>query len=290
MAMDLIGGRGRGRGRSTRKRADLEKDGFGFDQRHPGPHNRHANDYLGTPMRIACVLLFSVVALAQSGLNAPRLGMMLDTAGNARPVFGISGSATLGDPEKSGILSLACSHHFCLFKTEAAIVTTEYAVEAPPGPALFAFAGDSALICFPLTRACARWTDGALEPVAIDVPGEILSLRVRANGNIQFAVRRTTGTWIVDTRDQAIDSLPTVTGPVILLEDAMIYTSSKEVILRRDNGSEIRFPLHAVESFSAMGEGIVQARTRRATYAIRITRGRERIFQLPEPSTGNTSP
>jgi hypothetical protein len=240
-------------------------------------------------MRIACILLFAVIALAQSGLNSPRLGMMLDTAGHARPVFGISGSVTLGDSEKSGVVSLACSRQLCLFKTETAIVSNESA-DAPTGPALFAFAGNTASIYFPSTRAFAEWKDGALAPLAIDVPGEILSLRIRPNGNMEFAVRRNAQTWIVDAQDQILDSIPAGAGPVILLDDGVIYTSSKEVILRRDPGSEIRFPVHAAASFSAMGEGFVQVRTRRATYAIRTTRRYERIFQLPEPSTRNTSP
>jgi hypothetical protein len=240
-------------------------------------------------MRTACVALFTAIASAQSGLDSPRLGMMLDVAGDARPVLGISGSATLGHPEKSAVVSMACSRRFCLFKTETAIVGNEFAAEAPPGPALFAFSEHTASIYFPSTRSFVQWKDGAIEPLAIDVPGEILSLRIRPNGNTEVAVRRNHGTWIVDAQNQAIDSLPADTGPVMLLDAGALYTSAHRTILRRDDGYEIRFPVDA-ESFSGMGDGFVQVRTRRATYAIRTARGRERIFQLPEPSTGNTSP
>lgn len=184
----------------------------------------------------------------------------------------------------SGVLSVACSRELCLVKTRTSIISSGQHTKAPLGPAIFALAGNTALIYFPLVRECARWQDGRIEPVALAVTGDVLSLRVRDNGNLEFAVRRNHGTWIVNARDETIDSIPADTGPVMLLADGVIYVSLTEVILRRSDASEIRFSIDEVDSLSALGEEYIQVRTRRTSYAIHTARGRERMFLLPEPA------
>jgi len=233
-------------------------------------------------MRLVLVFYFAAVAWAQSALDRPSLGMMLDPGGRIRPVFGISGSVTVGDPQGSGVLSVACSREFCLTKTRDAIIFNGQETGAPVGPALFAFRGNSAWIYFPQVRQLAQWQNGQITPAALAVTGEVLSLRVPSGEAIEFAVRRDHGTWIVNAQDQAVDSIPTDNGPVMLLTGGVLYATPGAAILRRDGGSEIRFPVEAVESFSALGAGYVQVRTGRISYAIHTARGRERMFQLPE--------
>jgi hypothetical protein len=235
-------------------------------------------------MRLACAFCCAVSAWGQSGLDRPWLGMMLDAEGRARPVLGVAASVTLGAPEGGPILSLACSRGQCLFKTETGIVANGLTVEAPPGPALFALAGDATIVYFPLSRQCAQWKPGAIDPLPLNVIGEVLSLRVRSGGDIEFAVRRGGATWIVNAQDETVGTIPSQSGPVLFVDDGVLYTSSGQINLRHDDGSEIHFPAQGVEFFSAMNHGYVQVRTRRTNYAIRTTPGRERMFQLPNPS------
>jgi len=157
-------------------------------------------------------------------------------------------------------------------------------VNAPSGPALFAFAGNSAWIYFPRVRQLARWHDGQLVSGDFAVTGEVLSLRVREGGNLEFAVRRNAGTLVVNAQNQVDESIPANAGPVMLLTDGFLYSTSDEIILRRPDASVVRFPIEGAESFLKMGEGYVQVRAGRISYVIPTTRGRERMFQLPEPA------
>lgn len=220
---------------------------------------------------------------AQDVLDRPSLGLMLDGSGRVRPVFGIAGSVTLGDPEGRDVISIACKRAWCLSKTRTAIVSGGSETEAPAGPALFAFDRDSAWVYFPLVRQLAQWKNGRLDFVPLAVTGAILSLRA-VGGALQFAVRRSDGTWVVDAQNQVVDAIAGSSGPVHLLDDGVLYASPAEIALRWNNGSEIRFALEGAKVFSALGDGYVQVRSGRASYAIRTARGHERMFQLPEPA------
>jgi hypothetical protein len=209
--------------------------------------------------------------------------MMLDGTGRIRPLFGIAGSFTLGDPEGHDVISSACARALCLVKTRTAIVADGREIEAPMGPAIFAFDADTtAWIYFPLVRQLARLEAGRLDAVPLKVSGEILSMR--AAGTLEFAVRRPEGIWVVDGRNRVLDAIPASAGPVLLLRDGVLYASSSEITLRRQDASEIRFAVEGAESFSTLGEGYVQVRAGRTSYVVRTTRGRERMFQLPEPA------
>ena len=98
-------------------------------------------------------LLWIAVAVAGGGSGGvlgpawlterPQVGVMLDQNGDARVVWGVAGSATLGKPILNSVLSMACSHEACVAKTAAAIVSTSASsanvasVDAPHGPAIF---------------------------------------------------------------------------------------------------------------------------------------------------------
>ena len=233
-------------------------------------------------MTIFLALFIAASVWAQGALDRPRLGMMLDGSGHVRPVFGIAGSVTLGDPEGRDMISIACNRAWCLSKTRTAIVSEGHETDAPAGPALFAFARDSAWVYFPLVRQLAQWKNGRLDFVPVTVTGEILSLRA-LDGALQFAVRRSDGTWVVDAQNQVLDAIAASSGPVHLLDDGVLYGSPAEITLRWNDGSEIRFPLEGSKEFSALGGAYVQVRSGRTSYVIRAVRGHERMFQLPEP-------
>lgn len=217
-----------------------------------------------------------VIASASAQVERPSLGLMLDQNGAARPVLGVAGSVTLGDAIANDVQALACSKRLCLFKTDAAIVSSSgESADAPPGPALIA----PPFIYFERTRQLARWSDGQLDPIDLALDGQVLSLREAADGTIQFAVARQTGVWLVHGDGTVIDSLPS--GPVMLLQHGLIFASSDEVILRRADGAEIRFDIADAETFFPLGEGYAGVRVGDSIWAIRIEPGREQAFLLP---------
>ncbi len=224
-------------------------------------------------MRILIVLAISSCAWGQ--IQRPELGKMLDANGAVRTVYGIAASVTLGDAEIAGVLSSACSKIFCLAKTESSIVSSAGNSAAPDGPALFAFDGDRAWIWFPQSRQLAQWQNGMLIAIDTSIDGQVLSIRP-SGGSIEFAVRRSSGDWIVKLGGSVVDSLPQSTGPVMLIAGGVVYATRDEIVVR-----ELRIPLHGVTSFSRMSEGVLQVRAGGVDYALRVEKGRETLFQLP---------
>jgi hypothetical protein len=174
---------------------------------------------------------------------------------------------------------MGCSKQVCLMKTESSIVSKNGAVDAPPGPALFAFSGASAWIYFPMVRQLVQWP-GA--PINLDVAGEILSIHTAADGTMQFAVRIRSGTWVMGQGNTMLQSL-NASGPVLLLDDGALFETPQGLVLRRADATEIQFHLEPVQSLSWLGENYVQVRVFGASYALRVDRGHERVFLLPEP-------
>ncbi len=226
-------------------------------------------------MKILTIFAICTGAWAQNGIDRPQLGKMTDASGAVRTVYGIAASATLGDAEMTGVLSLACSKTFCLAKTDAGIVSASGGVDAPAGPALFAFDGDAAFLWFPISRQLARWQNGGLTSIDASVDGEVLSIRASA-GSVEFAVRRRNGEWIVKPDGSVVDSLPRSTGPVMLISGGVVYATRDEIVIR-----DVRIPLNQVTAFSQMSAGYVQVRAGGMDYALRVEKGREMLFQLP---------
>ncbi len=190
---------------------------------------------------------------------------MLDANGAVRPVYGVAGSVTVGEPIATGILSIACSRKICL-KTDIA--------------ALLALDEEAAFVYFQESKQLARWHAGQLDSIDFVPGGDVLSLRV-SSGVLEFAVRRDGGVWIMRGQD-VIDSLPDDAGPVMLLTNGVLFANAEALVLRRPDGTEVRFDIKGVEALFFIGEGYVQARVGLSTYALRIEPGREQIFLLPE--------
>jgi hypothetical protein len=224
-------------------------------------------------MRIVIILAISTCAWSQ--IDRPQLGKILDANGAVHTVYGIASSVSLGDPEITEVLSSGCSKTICLAKLEASIVSETGSSAAPTGPALFAFDGDAAFVWFPQARQLARWQNDVLTPVDVDVSGEVLALRANA-GAVEFAVRRETGVWIVQSDGGLTASLPHSAAQVMLLADAVVYATRDEIVIR-----EVRIPLHHVTWFSQISSGYLQVRAGGTDYALRTDQGRETLFQLP---------
>jgi hypothetical protein len=224
------------------------------------------------------LIFFFTLASGLAQIEHPGLGLMLDQNGEARPVLGVAGSVTLGDPIANDVQAVACSKRLCLLKTDASIVSSSgESADAPPGPALIA----PPFIYFERTRQLARWSDGQLEPIDFAADGQILSLRTADDGAIELAVAHDDSVRIVRGDGAVVDSLPRAAGPVMLVKRGVIFANPDEVILRRADGTESRFDIADAESFFPLGEGYAGVRAGNSTWAIRIERGKEQAFLLP---------
>jgi hypothetical protein len=231
-------------------------------------------------MRRTLLIFCSVCAWAQSGIEVPNVGVIVDSSGNLRPVQGVAGSFLLSPSTMPGVLSATCSEQLCLAKTDSKIVSTTGEADAPPGPAIFDLRSQDAIVFFPHPRMFARWHNDALEPLDWVVEGEVLSIQPSGR-EAEIAVRRDGQVWIVDPDGSVVDSIGDATGPVLLLAEGIMFATSGELVLRRPDGTEMRFELAGAQSITAMGPHYAAIRAGDAIYALRTDLGREGLFLLP---------
>jgi len=223
----------------------------------------------------ALIFFLGICAWAQSGIEVPAIGMIVDSSGALRQVQGVAGSFLLGPASMTGVLSTACSDQLCLVKTGSTILSATGETDAPPGPAIFGFSGDSAIVFFPEPHMFARWHDNVLEPLDWVVDGEILSVQPE-----EIAVRKNGEVSIVHPDGSVADSLPEARGPVLLLSKGVVFATKDEIILRQDN-SEVRFELTDAQSITAMGPRYAVIHAGEEVYALRIEAGCEALYRLP---------
>jgi len=230
------------------------------------------------------------LGFAQSGLQAPQPGWMLDANGNLRSVYGVAGATTLSDPVLSGVLAFGCSGQFCLAKIDTSIVpllngVPGAPVDAPAGLALFSMTERPALVYFAGSQQLMQWDQGALASTSYIPDGEVLAVQALATG-AELAVRRNDRVWIeqVSFTDGSVSETAALSddvGAVLLLKSAMVYTTRRYVVLERSDGSDIRFDCPGVEAIYAMGTQYVQVRAKGAIWALSLVPGKERLFLLP---------
>jgi len=232
-------------------------------------------------MKFFLFLITSFCAFAQ--IERPQVGVMLDRNGDARPVWGVAASATLGNPILNGVLSMACSHGTCLAKTAAAIVTTggqtaAANVDAPAGPAIFG----GSYIYFPQSQQMFHWHDGVLDPMDFTADGDVFALRTNGDG-LDYAVSRAGATWMehYSFADQSVQVLASY-APVnaaMLTEDGTLLATSDEVHLVRADGTDTVINTPGVQALIAMGYGYVELVTAQGLWVIDLTNGG--LFLLP---------
>jgi hypothetical protein len=231
------------------------------------------------------VLVTGAAALAQSGLDVPQAGLMLDHSGALRVVTGIAQSFIAGGAVQTGVLSAACGKSLCLAKTDTSLFEarnpSDPGISLPPGPALFGIRDQSALLYFPSVHQFARYKDGQMQVLDWAVDGEVLAVRATPDGP-RFAVRRTDGAWVVALDGSIESALPAGTVAVLLLDGVTIYSLPDAVVLRRTDGSETPFSLPGVTSFSQLTGNYVQVSTSGGSYALRTDLGREQLSLLPD--------
>ena len=233
-------------------------------------------------MRFFLLLMTSLCAFAQ--IERPQVGVMLDQNGDARPVWGVAASATLGHPILNGVLSMACSQGTCLAKTAAAIVSSgaqtpgSATVDAPAGPAIFG----GSYVYFPQSQQLVHWHDGALDPVAFTADGEVLALRANGDG-LDYAVSRAGATWVehYSLADQSVQVLGSY-APVnaaMFTKQGTLLAASDEVHWVRADGTDTIINTPGVEALIAMGDGCVELVTAKGRWMIDLNSGG--LFLLP---------
>ena len=232
-------------------------------------------------MKNGIFFVVAVAAWAQSGLDRPRIGMMLDRNGAARPLLGLPGSTMTANPVSTGVSSFGCGA-FCLLKTDSSLIAPDATVAAPAGPALFAFDSTGAFVYFAQARELARWQSGELTPVSVQVSGEIVSLR-SVDGVAEFAVRSREGIRIVRDGDVAVATLPRGARSVMLLDDRVLFSTAEGLVLLGSNGSQLSFPMASARAFYQISLDYVEILAAGGIFALRITPGKEQLFELPEP-------
>jgi hypothetical protein len=261
------------------------------------------------PFAVVPLYLLPVALRAQSGLNRPDLGLIIDRQSLLRTVAGVSGSFLVGGPQAAGALSFACSQALCVAKLKDSILfstrTTDFCLcapvstrttdfplcalasgssfAAPEGDAVIAADESGATIYFRESGEFVRWQDGALTPLDWVVAGEILSIGAGTSGPT-LAVLLNGGVWIVSTSGAVLDSLPSSAQAVLLLSSATVYATASDVVLRRTDGSEIQFAATGVSQLFAMSDGWVEVRGKNALFALRTDSGHENLYWLPQPS------
>jgi hypothetical protein len=235
-------------------------------------------------------ILWSACACAQSGIEVPAVGTMIDSSGAMRPVQGVAGNFWLGPVTASGVLSAACSERLCLAKTDSKILSATGETDAPPGPAIFGLSDHDGVVFFSETGTFARWHGDTLDPLDWTVNGEVLSIRLRG-AETDIAVRRRDrrngSVSIVRPDGSVVDWVAATSGPVLLLKDGVLFATGNELVLRRQDASETRFEFTGAESITAMSPHYAAIRAGSATYALRTESGRESLFLLPANPPAN---
>jgi hypothetical protein len=239
-------------------------------------------------------------ALAQSGLDAPRIGYLRDATGAVRPLLGVRGNFLLSDPILSEARSSAFGSSGGIIKTSESILFLDSndqllsRIESPPGEALFALARDGRPMAayFPLTSELHRLEGQSLVNMACSFlrPDEpVRALSAPAHGELSLAVARGEAIWLVtiaaaDCEILSETLLPGVTGSLALLPDsAIVYAGGQETVLRRSSMSETRFPLPAAAiAVELAGPGWVHVRCEDgSSWGLYVETEPPELFRLP---------
>jgi len=253
---------------------------------------------------LAALSFLAVSAWAQPAITPPQVGFMQDTAGSLRPVHGLAGNFLVGEPIAAGVLSAAFSGSFGLAKTDSTVIVTDWqgkaiaTSDASAGPALFAFASDGrpALAYWFRSKTLLRWSGATLTHVRLDgaaiAADDVLSIAEPDPDHTAMLVKRKDGVWDVRIllATGAVDSqtaLPAVTAPACMLVNGNVVSSDDVgLVVHKTDGSVVHLAARLPVSFSLqqMGDGWLQLWDlgSGAQFAVRLTKGREGFYALPE--------
>jgi len=243
--------------------------------------------------------LAALWAPAQSRLEAPRVGFVLDWENRLRPLYGIAGNFVLGEAVAAGVISAASSTRATLIKLERELVLLDAhgAVrmrwEAPPGGALFAFtpAGEPALVYFSETGELCRIAAGqALAPlwtsrdwlIAVGKPDDgRAALIVRSERGLVLRTLHLASGQLEQESLLALDA-----GPAVLLPDGLaVYARGPELCVKGRDESErcVSLPTPA-EALGQLNQDWVEIvlTAGAGRMALRVGTGSLALYGLPE--------
>ncbi len=259
-----------------------------------------------TALLPSLLLLGAAVAAAQSPLDRPRIGYMVDGGGALRAVYGTAANFILGEALSSGNTSCASSSSSALVKTPEEVILVDAGGEISNrwalagSEALFAFHSDGApaLVFLPEGVSLLRVAEDRLDAIPVDMErlaGKVTAIAAPDRSSALLAVARGEEIWLItvsvesgELTDERL--LAGVTGPVHLAGDGgVLYRSEGDLVWRSGSGDEKRFTLSAeVRSYAPLRAGWVavvaqhEGAERPTRYALRLEAGREGFYQLPE--------
>ena len=253
-------------------------------------------------MRRSFIALFAgALTAAQSGLAPPEIGYLRDSAGNVRPLLGISGTFWLEAsvlPDASGVASsgrasmIATRYGLCVLDASGRAIGR---IWPAAGPVLFAFTstGAPALAWLSSSQELLRWNGLQFERVSVDagaLGGAALSLAMPGPGSAAFLVQRGEQLWRVDLSllDGSVleaENIPAAAAPAILLDDGTIVHAGAtgSIVIRNPRGVERTAPFNGSPTgFTLLGQDwiLVERGSPAILSALRIGTGA--LFVLPE--------
>lgn len=243
--------------------------------------------------------LLAAIAAAQPAIRPPQVGFSGGADGTLRPVYGVAGSFILGPPVASKVISQAFSGSLGLLKTDATLVAFDGEVfasmDAAAGPALFAFSPDgvTALAYVASSNTLVEWGGGKFSTVpfprerdtvvAIAMPNAFdAAMIIDRNGDLWES-------WL-ELGHASVSSqraLAGVRAPLLALASGdFVYGDASGIVVRKPDNSEVHVAARLPAKFSLqqMGSDWLELADLESgrRFAIRISSGHERLFQLPE--------
>jgi hypothetical protein len=252
------------------------------------------------------LFMLAVAASAQPSIAPPQIGFLKDGSGSFRPVLGIAGNFLMGPPAYGAVANAAYSGSFGLVKTDTAILAIDNqgraiaTMDAPGGPALFAFQGDGspAFAYLPGSHLLFEWIGAGFQMVPVNSrlfpAGAVRAIFAPDAAHVGLLVERLDGLQdiriLLDTGEADSEAaIPGVRGAVLILPAGqLIYTEMTGVVVRNADGVEVHIPgqisVHC--SLAQMGAGWVEVTDHASSsrFAVRVNAGREGFFALPEVS------
>lgn len=237
---------------------------------------------------LALSFVFAFTAAAQTGLDAPRFGLVRDSTGNLRELGGSAGSFLAGASLVEDVRAAAWCGNAGLVRTGTGLWRLSpdgpRAVgDTPPSGTLLCAGGAGALQHGARIEA---WTGEEFTPWPVEFSGAVLAVE---NNTVLVAGDDGLTLVALDRRYRTVQyslAVPAPAGPAALLEGAVLYQDVNELVLWRIGGEMIRasLPAECTLEFEPIGPGWIHAFdfAHGVNLGVRIQTGRLQVFELPE--------
>ncbi len=242
-------------------------------------------------------VLLASVACAQWTPAPPRLGYFVDRQAGLRALYGVAGNFVAGELRLEGVIGSASSSAWTVAKLERAVVLLDAEgaekarLEAPPGPALFAFdeAGRPALSYFPAKRLVCRILGETLVPLR-SLEQDVAAIAWLDDQRFLALVRRNDRLELVEftpaqgDSGRLLEKLP-AGGPVLMLgRGTMLSAEGALLHLHRMGGLSETFAMPAaIVALNAISDEWAEIITADAArFGLRLREGQAAVYALPE--------